>query len=1044
MVSPIYIIAVLLGSAFLLGVFKKKDQGFVGILSLLALAFAVFVSAGWLLLLSSGQEVTQNILTGGSTPPFSINLRMGLEESLFTLFINVLGLLGFTYLYRDFREQGTKGSMLFLVLVMAMNVLVMSRDIFNLFVFLEVVSIATAGLLYLKKEHTSYAAGFKYLIAVGVISSFLLIGIGFFYLHTGTLNIDTFVNSHPVAFKGISLAMFMILMAILLELKPFPANGWALDIYQAAHPGISAMISSGTATASIFVLYKLLPMSQISWLPYLMVIGAITFVGSNILGIAQQNSNRLLGYSSIGQIGLMLVILGLAPKLGEHFNFVFLSIFISHFLAKAGLFWISGMVKKEAITQWSVIRKSRLLIFMFGLFLLTLLGFPPFPSFYGKWQLIMELSHQHMFIWIAVILAGSFFEGLYLFRWFGYAMKGEQEMESKIEIRWEKILPPLVFTIFVLAVSYYVNSMSELGGTLNLVPLLFIILLFMIDFLPAWIKNTLVIAGMVVYSAWLYPSIEGDMLRLIFSGIFMIGGILTLFAGYSVKGKREGFFPFAVMMYAGLIGLVEAENLFQFFFAWELMTLGSYILILRGKRSIKHALNYMLFSLGGAYLILAGIALSHFGTHSLDLSILSGSNFPGWSYTLLAIGFLTKTAALGLHIWLPGAHAEAESDVSPMVSGILLKGGVFGLILLFLYMGAEQSDQYSFLYILGWLGAITALGGNLMAVFQEDAKRLLAYSSVGNLGYILFALAFMTNVGWLTALTYSINHFMFKTLLFLAIGGVVMRVKTHKMYEMGGLIKQMPWSFIAVLIGIITLAGIPPLAGFAGKWLFYNAVLAKGWYFQGALVFFSGTIAFLYAFKLIHSVFLGQPKDNFRKVKEVPMWYIIPQVILIIGILIFSARPDLVLKPIGSMLAQSSYFPSDPLTWENVTATTNLGTWSGWKIMVVIMVMFVILASWLWIMSRKAQKVKQFNIVYAGERPFKPETTHFSHNMFSHYFRAVGFLTIPVVTEFWNGVHAISHQVADNTRRIYSGNGQTYVVHILLYMVVIYMLMFSL
>ncbi|MEN8203920.1 MAG: proton-conducting transporter membrane subunit [Bacteroidota bacterium] len=1042
MVSPIYIVAALLGTAFLLGLFKKQESGFAGILSLLALSFSLFVSASWFLQLSSGNLETLQIFTGGSRPPFAINLQMGLEESLFTMVINLLGTLGFIYLYRDFREQGIRGAVLFLVLVMAMNVLVMSRDIFNLFVFLEIGTIATAGLLYLKKGNSSAVAGFKYLIALGVISSFLLIGIAFFYLHSGTLNIDTFLQSKHTAVKGLSLALFLVMMSVLLELKPFPANGWALDVYQAAHPGLSAMISSGTATASIFIFYKLLPMTGNSWLPFLTILGAITFIASNLLGIAQQNSNRLLGYSSIGQIGLMLMVLGLAPRLGEHFRFIFMAVFISHFLAKAGLFWISGIVKKEQLRHWSVLRRNRLLLFMFGFFLLTLIGFPPFPSFYGKWQLIMELAHQKMFVWIVLILAGSFFEGLYLFRWFGYAMKEPLEKNETLEWHWEKIIPPVLFTLFTAVAAWYFNNASEYGHTLSLVPLGFIILLFLLDFLPAWIKNSLVIAAMVIYSVRLYPEIADDTLRLIFAGIFMVGGILTLFAGYSVKGRREGFFPFAVMMYTGLIGLIEAENLFQFFFAWELMTLGSYILILRGKRSMKHAFNYMLFSLGGAYLIFVGIALSFTGQYSLDLSILSSSSLPGWSYTLLAIGFLTKTAALGLHIWLPGAHAEAESDVSPMVSGILLKGGAFGLILLFLLMGAEQSEQYSLLYILGWLGAITALGGNLLAVFQEDAKRLLAYSSVGNLGYILFALAFMTNVGWLTALTYSINHFMFKTLLFLAIGGVVMRVKTHKMYEMGGLIKQMPWSFVAVLVGIITLAGIPPLSGFAGKWLFYNAVLTKGWYFQGALIFFSGTIAFLYAFKLIHSVFLGQPKDRFRMVKEVPVWYIIPQAILIIGILVFSARPDILLKPLGTMLAQTGYFPSDSLNWENVTASTDLGYWNGYKIMIVIGVMFLVLLSWLWVMSRKAQKVKQFNIVYAGERPFTPETTHYSHNMFHHFYRAVGFLSLPVATGFWNGVNSVTHRVAESARKIYSGNGQTYILHIMIYTLIIYLLMF--
>jgi len=262
------------------------------------------------------------------------------------------------------------------------------------------------------------------------------------------------------------------------------------------------------------------------------------------------------------------------------------------------------------------------------------------------------------------------------------------------------------------------------------------------------------------------------------------------------------------------------------------------------------------------------------------------------------------------------------------------------------------------------------------------------------------------------------------------------------MYEMGGLIKQMPFSFIAVLIGIITLAGIPPLAGYGGKWLFYNAVLSKGWYFQGTLIFFSGTIAFLYCFKLIYSIFLGQPKDKFRKVKEVPVWYIVPQVVLMIGIMIFSARPDLVLKPVGTMLSQANYFPTDPLTWENVTASTDLGYWSGWKIMLVIMIMFIVLLSWLLLMSRKAQKIKQFNIVFAGEKPFRPETTHFSHNMFSHYYKALGFLTIPVATAFWETITGWVRSAADSVRKIYTGNGQTYLVHILLYVLVIYLLMF--
>jgi len=1040
MVNPVYIIVVLLGTGFLTGLLNKTSFKIAWVAGLFALAFVSFIALGWFVNFLELPYETFSVFTAGHKPPFSINLQIAREEAFMVSAINLLGFFGLMYLYDHFKGKGNKTIMLLLVLIMGLNVIILTRDIFNLFVFLEIASIALVGLIYYSKSIDTAAAAFKYLIAVSIISSVLLIGIGLIYFYSGTLNIDELISQNGLAIKSFGVAAFLILITVLLELKSFPANGWALDVYQAAHPGINALVSAGTATASLFVFYKLLPLGGDIWLDIAKVAGTVTFLGSNFLGISQKNANRLLGYSSIGQIGLMIAILGFQNILGNGFTYVFFTVFISHFLAKAGLFWISGVLKQAGIENWSLLRRYPLLLFIFGVFIFALIGFPPFPSFYGKWHLIMQLGYEGNFLWPALILLGSLFEAVYLIRWLGYAIKLENNSLDGIKITFQKLFPIGVFAGLLFAIAWFTNIIAPSGMEVNLIPLWFVLILFIIDFLPAYIKNTLALAGMFLYIWFLYPNIQEDTLRQVFAVIFMGGGILTLIAGYSVKGKRPGFYPFAVMMYAGLVGLLEAKTMFGFFFAWELMTLGSYILIIRGKRSMLHAYNYMLFSIGGAYLIFMGMALSSFAQSNPMLDAISNTYFPVWTYTLLALGFLTKTAALGLHIWLPGAHAEAESDVSPMVSGILLKGGVFGLVVLFLAMGGEQATQHPLMYVLGWLGAITALVGNLMAVFQEDAKRLLAYSSIGNLGYILFALSFMTNVGWLTAITYSVNHFMFKTLLFLAIGGVILRVKTHNMYEMGGLIKRMPWSFIAVLIGIITLAGIPPLSGYAGKWLFYNAVITKGWFFQGALVFFAGTIAFLYCFKLIYSIFLGQPKDKFRKVKEVPIWYIIPQLILIIGIMIFSARPELVLRPVGDLLAQNNYFPTDPLTWENVTASTNLGYWSGYKIMLVIMAMFLTLLGWLLLMSRKAQKVKQFNIVYAGERPFKPETTHFSHNMFSHYYKALGFLVQPIITRFWNSVDSSAHAIADSLKKVYSGNGQTYIMHILLYVIVVYLI----
>jgi formate hydrogenlyase subunit 3/multisubunit Na+/H+ antiporter MnhD subunit len=647
----------------------------------------------------------------------------------------------------------------------------------------------------------------------------------------------------------------------------------------------------------------------------------------------------------------------------------------------------------------------------------------------------MDLANQGGFSWIAVILVGSFLEAIYLFRWFGYAVKGEDNFSREITVRLHKIIPIVILSGLLYVVGYFTAQYHETSRIINFIPLLFVAVLYLIDSVPIFIKNTLAILGMGFYFFTIYP--ELDNMRLLFEVIFLVGGVLALIPGYNYKGKRSGFYPVAILMYAGLTGIIEATTTLEFFFGWELMTAGSYFLIIRGKKSMPHALSYMLFSLAGAYALLAAFSLANIGHDFPAMSLLNDiTYYPNLAYGLLLIGFLTKTASVGLHIWLPGAHGEAESDVSPMVSAILLKAGVFGIVLSLIGMSKASVELGNLAYILGWVGAITALIGNIGAVFQEDAKRLLAYSSIGQLGYIVFAFAMMSHLGWLTGFTYTINHFLYKSVLFMTIGAVVLRLGTHNMYEMGGLIKKMPFAFVAVLIGIIALSGVPPLAGFTGKWLFYNAVILKGWYFQGIIVFFSGGIAFLYLFRLIHTIFLGQLKDNHRNVKEISIWFLIPIYTLIIGILVFSAKPEWVLQPLGDMIAV--YFPDGQLTWEGSYAYTQIGHWTGSGVMMTIGILFMIVLTILKLSTRKAHKLKQFDIVFSGERPDRPETTHIAYNMYAGFYKAVWPLTLPIVERFWGYITDFIHDLAGLSRRIYSGNGQAYMLHIVLYIIILF------
>ncbi|HHE65334.1 MAG TPA: NADH-quinone oxidoreductase subunit F, partial [Bacteroidetes bacterium] len=518
--------------------------------------------------------------------------------------------------------------------------------------------------------------------------------------------------------------------------------------------------------------------------------------------------------------------------------------------------------------------------------------------------------------------------------------------------------------------------------------------------------------------------------------MFIIGSALLLISTMNSKETRRGFYPLIVILIFSFSGLLQAETTLQFFLSWEIMTVSAFLLILRGKFSAPHALRYIMFSTLGSYFILAafGFAFRETSNVLMESFAMIYTSAPT-ILIFLSLGFLIKSGAMGLHLWLPGSYAEAEDDFSPFVSSILSKAGIFGFLVFLGIFGKNFLGDTSFTVILGWIGVLTAFFGALMAIFQEDIKYLLAYSSMSQIGYIVLAVASLSHLGWVAAIYLSVNHFLFKAILFITIAGVISRVKTRNMYEMGGLIKKMPLSFVATLISIIAISGVPPLTGFGGKWLMYNALFEKSWYLQAGLAFFSGAISFLYLFRLIHTIFLGQVKTAHRKIKEASAFYIVPSFLLVIVIMAFSTYPNLLIKPI--IAGVSSYFPTN-LSWEKLTLIGPYGYWNGHRVMLVTMGVFMIPLIWISLRIRSIRKVKQFNIVYAAERPERPETTHYAYNFFAPYQKALGFLVKPRATKIWNSVVEWIFSLSASLRHIYTGNGQTYGLQIIMYIVIVY------
>ena len=1076
MLSPIYIFIIALGTAFLLSLFDRFGRRVSILVFLLALTAMTAVSVTWTGLLTGE---TLRIATAGFQPPFSINLQIGLLEGAALFAVNLAGLLGALYLLKRFNQQGVLSMALFLMMIMGVNGMIMTRDLFNLFVFMEISSIATYSMLGLEQNSHSLAAGFKYMIAGGLATFFFLIGTIFLYHLTGTLNIDGMIESQQLISGEIGfIAVFLLLFAILVELKPFPANGWALDVYQTAPAGVAAIIAVVNSTGMLFALYKVLPLAK-GCLPCISIIGLSTFFFANLLGLKQNDAKRLLGYSSIAQMGFTISALALLLQFSQGLDLLVLvvgGLFINHFIAKAGLFWLAGFLKSTHIEDWGKNigqwelgcceiplpalqdQKSRLIaapvsrslfLVIFGSFLLALLGFPPFPGFWAKWELLRQLFVHDMEIWAAAILLASLLEAAYLLRWFGYAVKNQREDgPSKVASRTldlSQAIPIAGFALLLFSLGAAAAFSSHEFPMFQFLPLVAVALLAVTDLqVNAKIQGLVTFALITVLSIVLLPKLSG--IYQIFGIIFLLGSLVQIIASFgllssgkhTVPAERQGFYPLLLLLILSLGMLLLAKNSLQFFFHWELMTLSSYLLILRGRKAIKPALHYVMFSTGGAFFLLAGFTLAASSSGDLALSSLDALEvLTPTVYILLAIGFLLKLGALGLHVWLPGSYAEAEDDVSSLISSVLSKAGIFGLFVLAMTAGDLFFGHIYIAHILGWIGVLTALFGAFMAVFQEDIKVTLAYSSMGQIGYIVLAFAATSHLGWTTALYLSLTHLFFKAMLFLAIAGVIYRTKARMMYQMGGLIKQMPFSFVSVLIAIIALSGVPPLSGFGGKWLLYSTLFEKGWHLQLAVAFFASGVAFLYLFRLIHTIFLGQPKPQLKHVKEAPVAILAPQYIFLAAIMAISTFPNLIIKPLSD--AVTPFYPST-LTWEGFTLKSSLGYWNGFAVMIVTMIIFVLPLIWLLLVMRKPQWVKQFNIVYAAERPDRPETTHFAHNFFAHYNRALGFMVTPLATRFWDAVTEWSHSLAGAIRTIYTGNGQTYALHIMLFMLVFYLM----
>lgn len=341
------------------------------------------------------------------------------------------------------------------------------------------------------------------------------------------------------------------------------------------------------------------------------------------------------------------------------------------------------------------------------------------------------------------------------------------------------------------------------------------------------------------------------------AGFFLcVIGLLSLFVSIYSIGYVQGFSPsrplvrFVVcysLFITGMLLVVLADDAFFFLVAWELMAASSYFLVMYEDEKAENrraAFLYLVIAHVGAIAILLSFGVmagqadgfESFQGYTFD-SMRATSYSAGWATTaflLSLFGFAAKAGVIPLHVWLPEAHPVAPSNISALMSGVMLKTAIYGIIRI----------VFDFLKVFPWwwgglvlvLGLISAVLGVLYALMQHDLKRLLAYHSVENIGIILiglglsmiftsFHLPVLAALALIAALYHTLNHAMFKGLLFMGAGAVIHATDERNMEEMGGLIHKMPWTSALFLVGCVSIAALPPFNGFVSEWLTFQALL---------------------------------------------------------------------------------------------------------------------------------------------------------------------------------------------------------------------------
>lgn len=382
-------------------------------------------------------------------------------------------------------------------------------------------------------------------------------------------------------------------------------------------------------------------------------------------------------------------------------------------------------------------------------------------------------------------------------------------------------------------------------------------------------------------------ALEVDTLSLFF-GLLVATAVLVSCI-YSIQymshdhNVRE-YYTLFLMLSGGVMGLVLSGDIFNMFIMVEILTFAAVALTAfrnTAKGALEAAFKYLVVGSMGSTCILVGTIMLYAQVHTLNFAQLSAlipgnlNNATKLAFALLFIGFGTKAFIVPFHPLAADAHGAAPASISVLISGVLTKSGIYGIIRLSYFL-FQSMGLGTVQFMLVFFGCMSMFICVTMALAQHDFKRLLAFHSISQIGYVLTAVGLCTALGISAGLYHAMNHTLFKGLLFLAAGAVLHQTGTTDLDRLGGLSKKMPWTTVLFLIGAFSISGIPPFNGFASKWMIYQATYEKavesgniGFLLVTIIALITSVLTLASFVKVSQSVFFGQLPKEYENVKEV-------------------------------------------------------------------------------------------------------------------------------------------------------------------------------